>query len=253
MLDYLFGLILFGLGLGSHPSVLGEQTDRKEASSSKQLAQLKLMRPKFTPEEQEAFQKERTKREENLKRVADVKIQELEKTFEQKQTARQKNDLTAKNVLEAKLDKFEDKEKKVKIVQIAKKYETTVTQSLMSMQKKLTSMVTLLDKITAASGALKTQGTDVSQVDSDVSYAQAKISSALFQVSALAETLPTVFSISGEDEAKADIQNAIAETKTQIETVRASFQEAHTAVGVAITSIESLTNAVEIGIWPEKK
>ena len=70
MLDYFFGLVLFGLGLGSHPSVLGEQQTAQEATSSQQPGQLRVMHPKFSAAEQEAFQKERAKREANIKRIS---------------------------------------------------------------------------------------------------------------------------------------------------------------------------------------
>lgn len=249
MVDYIFGWILFAFGVAGRPSVLGEHA----TDSARQLAELTLMKPKFTVENQEAFQKERAKREANIKRVGEAKLDELEKTFQEKLAARKQTDQISQDVFRAKVNEFQNSEKKKKILNISTKYGAAVTNSLASMQKKLQSMVILLDRITAASGALKTQGIAVSEIEAAVGQAQADVSSALSAVNALTESLPTVLSVNGEDSAKEDVQKALEETKTKIDTVRSVFQKAHTSVGVALSDLETLTNAVEVGLWPEKK
>jgi len=249
MVDYLFGMLLFAFGLGSRPAVLGEQST---GSATKSLAQLKLMRPKFSAEEQEKFQLERKKQEANIKRIGDVRIAELKTTYEEKKAARQEKDRVTKEVFVAKVAEFQDAQKKQRVMAIADKYQTTVTALVDAMQTKLQTMLVLLDRITAASGALKAQGEDVSHIETSVSSAGAKVSSAITAVNLLAETLPTALTISGEDGAKDDVLAAIATTKSQVQTARVSFAEAHSAVGKALSDLEQLTDAVQVGLWPER-
>lgn len=249
MIDYLFGMLLFAFGIGSRPAVLGEQST---PSAAKPLNQLKLMRPKFTAEEQEKFQIDRKKREANMKKIGDARIKELEKEYTEKKAARLEKDKLAQDVLKAKVAEFRDSQKKQKVLSLSDKYQKTVTEKLAMMQQKLQSMTTLLDRITAASGALKTQGTDVSHIEADVAGAQAKISSAISAVNLLVETLPTALTVSGEEGAREEVLTAIASTKTQMETARAAFAEAHESVGLALKDLEELTDAAQVGLWPEK-
>lgn len=249
MIDYLLGLLLFAFGVGSRPAVLGEQST---PSAGKPTAPLKLMRPKFTAEEQEKFQKERKKQEANIKKITDERRRELSETFAEKKAARLEKDKVTRDVLEAKVAAFQDAQKKQKVIALADKYESSVTGRISMMHDKLESMLALLDRITAASGALKAQGTDVTVIETDVAAAQAKVSSALFTVDALADSLPTSFSVSGEEEVKDDVLAAIAAAKTQMQEARTAFAEAHAAVGKALTDLENITNAVQVGLWPEK-
>lgn len=249
MLDYLFGLLLYAFGIGTRPAVLGEQAT---GSAAKPLAQLKLMRPMFTVEEQEQFQLERKRQEANIKKIGDARIKELEQTYAEKKAARQEKDELARNVLDAKLAEFTDAAKKQKMLAISHKYQKTVSDRLASMQTKLQSMMTLLDRITAASGALKAQGMDVAHIEAGVAGAQAKVSSAIFEVNTLVESLPTVLAISGEEGAREEVLSAIASTKTQMEAVRVSFAAAHTGVDKALADLEALTDAVQVGLWPER-
>lgn len=248
MVDYIFGLLLYAFGLGSHPSVLGEQT----ATPSQKLSPLKLMRPKFTPDEQEIFQKERAKREANLKRVSETKIAELQKTFTQKKESRLEKDETARAVFEEKVQGFANTEKKQKLLAFSNEYRSTVIKMLSSMEEKLESMMQLIDRISAATGALKAQGTDVSKIESDLAGAQAKVSSALFAVTSLTESLPTALAVNSETTAKEDVLQAIADMKSQVVPVRTAFAEARDAVDLALTGLENLTDAVQVGLWPER-
>jgi hypothetical protein len=247
MVDYLVGLLLFAFGLG-RPSVLGEQA----SDSGKQVAQLKLMRPKVSAEQQEAFQIERKKQEANIKKIGDARVKELEKTYAAKLSERQEKDKVTKEVLAEKLAEFKDAEKKKKVQIMADKYQTTIPAMLTGMQKKLTAMTTLLDRITAASGALKKQGVDVAEIESNIAGAQAKVSSAHFAVNALTESLPTVLSVSSEDAAGEDIKKAVDDVKEAIKEARTAFAEAHKAVGLALTSLEEITDAVQVGLWPQR-
>lgn len=246
MLDYLFGLLLFGLGL-NHPTVLGE------ATPSRQLAQLKLMRPKFTPEEEQAFQKDRAKREANLKHLSESRVKEYQQIFKDKYATRTQKDDVTRDVLEAKASEFTDSKKREKLLSLSRSFQSTVTAQLSGMQKKLESMIALLDRITAASGALKAQGTDVSQIETDIAAAQSKVTTALALVSTMAESLPTSFSVSGEEGARDEVLAAIASVKSQLEPVREALIDAHTAVERALSGLESLTDAVQVGLWPQRK
>lgn len=249
MVDYLFGLLLFAFGIGSRPSVLGEQST---SSAAQPHSPLKLMRPKFTVEEQEKFQKERKKQEANIKKITDERAKELRATFAEKKALRLEKDSVTRDVLEAKVAAFKDAQKKQKVMVLADKYESTVTARIAAMHAKLESMLALLDRITAASGALKTQGTDVALIETDVAAAQAKVSSALSVVDALAESVSTLFSVSGEEEVKDDVLATIASAKTQMQEAHIIFTEAHAAVGKALADLESITDAVQVGLWPER-
>jgi len=247
MFDYLIGLLLMGLGLrhpGTPPMVKGDETEATLSASGSEEASrssLRVMRPKFSAGEQEIFQKERVKREANLKQVNTSRIQVLQQTFAQKQKVRLEKDQSTQEVLTAKVKAFRDAQKKEKILALSVTFQTTVKNTLSSMQTKLESMMSLLDRITAAAGALKAQGTDVVTIESDVASAQAKVSSALYALSTLTESLPTTFSVSTEEGAKADVLEAITDVKSKMEPVRTSFREAHTAVGKALSDLESIT------------
>lgn len=227
--------------------------ETERGTSSRASEGLRVMQPKFTPEQQEAFQKERKKRADNLKKVGDERVKKLEESFAQRQQERKEKDKTTRETLAAKVREFKNTDKRTKLLSLSEKYQKAVTNTLASMQKKLQSMLTLLDKVTAAAGALKTQGTDVSAVEADVSTAQTKVSSAIYQVNTLVDSLPTAFSVSTEDAAKADVEKAITESRSKIDAVRTAFKDAHTAVEKAVSDLEALTDAKEAGVWPEKK
>lgn len=257
MFDYLVGLVLMGLGLrhpGTPASVKGDEIEVATPSSNvASSSSLHVVRPKWSAENQEAFQKERTSREANLKRVNDTRIKELKETFTQKQKARLTKDQSTQEILEKKVQTFKDAKKKEKILALSENFQTTVTKQLTTMQTKLESMMSLLDRVTAASGALKTQGKDVTTIESDIAAAQAKVSSALFTLSTLTESLPTTFSISTEDGAKEDVLTAIKSVKSSLEPVRTAFRQAHEAVAKAVTDLEAMTNAEEINLGEESQ
>ena len=254
MFDYFLGLILLGFGIRNYPSVLGETDVAVESSSSadastsarrKPADTLRIMRPKFTAEEQEAFQKERAKREENLKRVGQLRIESLHADFAAKQKARIEKDKTTKSALEAKVKAFTDQKKKEKLLALSGKYQTSVAARLTAMQQKLESMTVLLDRIAAAAGALKAQGKDVSVIESRISSAQAKVTSAITAVADLASATPTSFSIATEASAKEDVMKAIEALKAQLEPANTAFAQAHEAVKLALEGVEEYTDATE--------
>lgn len=284
MLDALFGLILLGLGVKKSlpPVVLGDHDNATEATGSsgssandsdeaddhatgatsssagtssdddfndddtkEATGGLKIMRPKLTVEQQKEFQRERAKREKNIAHISESRVKELHDDFLAKQKARLEKDKAGKAALEAKLRTFKDKEKKEKLTRFSAKYQSTVTSRLTDMQKKLESMTALLDRITAATGALKAQGKDVSHIETSVSTAQAKVTTATSLVTALAGSISTNVSVSTETSAKSDIQAAVTALKAQLEPARAAFIEAYQAVSSALHGVEVLTNAVE--------
>lgn len=227
--------------------------ERERRTSSGASEGLRVMQPKFTPEQQEAFQKEREKRAENLKKISEERVKKLEATFAQKQKDRKEKDKATRDTLAAKVREFKNIETRTKLLSISEKYQKAVTNTLSAMQKKLQSMLTLLDKVSAAAGALKAQGTDVSVVESDVATAQTKVNAVVFQVNTLVDSLPTAFSVSTEAAVKSDVEKAISSTRSQIEAVRTAFKEAHASVEKAVEDLEELTNVDEVGTLPEKK
>lgn len=254
MFAYLLGLILLGFGIRNHAAVLGETDIAVESSASadastsagtKPTGALRVMHPKFTAKEQEAFQKERAKREENLQRIGKLRVESLHADFAAKQKARIEKDKTTKSALEAKAKAFTDQKKKEKLLALSGKYQTSVAARLTAMQQKLESMSVLLDRITAAAGALKAQGKDVSVIESRISSAQAKVTSAITAVTDLASSTPTSFSIATEASAKEDVMKAIAALKAQLEPANTAFAQAHEAVKLALEGIEEYTDATE--------
>ncbi len=256
MLDQLLGLILFVLGLRSNPfkpAVLGTQTAatfKRVDANGKDLALLKLMRPKFTPEEQATFQKERMKREENYSRLHEVRVKELDAEFAAHLEKQRQKDASIQANFESAISRFSDPSKQRAIRMLSDEYHSTVKASLTGMHTKLTSMLFLLDRIRAASGAVHSLGTDVENLDSNISSAQAEVVTALGAVSLLAETLPTSFTVTSEARAKEEMQTALSEVRFRMASVRSSFLKAHTAVGGVLSSLESITDAVEVGQWP---
>lgn len=214
--------------------------DTKEATGG-----LKIVRPKLSVEQQKEFQKERAKREKNIAHISESRVKELHDDFLAKQKARLEKDKAAKAAFEAKLKTFKDKEKKEKLAKFSAKYQSTITSRLTDMQKNLESMTALLDRITAATGALKAQGKDVSHIETSVSTAQAKVTTATSLITALAGSLSTNVSVSNETSAKSDVQAAVVALKAQLEPARAAFIEAYQAVSLALHGVEVLTNAVE--------
>ncbi len=288
MLDAIFGLILFGLGVKKSlpPVVLGDHDNTTESTGSsgssandsvdtddhatgatsssagtssdddihddlndddtkEATGGLKIVRPKLSVEQQKEFQKERAKREKNIAHISESRVKELHDDFLAKQKARLEKDKAAKAAFEAKLKTFKDKEKKEKLAKFSAKYQSTITSRLTDMQKKLESMTALLDRITAATGALKAQGKDVSHIETSVSSAQAKVTTATSLITALAGSLSTNVSVSNETSAKSDVQAAVVALKAQLEPARAAFIEAYQAVSLALHGVEVLTNAVE--------
>lgn len=260
MLDQLIGLILLGLGFTRSPAipgmVLGENTTVTSISTStkgRELAALKLMRPKFTPEEQTAFQKERAKREANYVRLMEARVNELDSAFFAKLEKRYRTDEAIRAQFTSRVNTFQDEKKRRALIALSETYRQTVQEASTSMHNKLTSMLTLLDRISAAAGALDAQGTDMAATESSVSSAQAAVVSALAHVAALAESLSTAFLVTDEAHAKEEIQAALAQVKIQMAPARSSFYAAHVAVGAALAQLELVTDAVEVGLWPAQK
>lgn len=263
MLDQIFGLILLGLGIKKSlpPVVLGDQDTTTQATGSTGASNtevddddddtreatdgLKIMRPKWSVEQQEAFQKERAKREKNITKISEARVKELRSEYLAKQKERRDKDKAANAMFEVKVKAFKSAERKAKLLALSTKYQTTITARLNDMQKKLEYMSTVLDRVTAAAGALKAQGKDVSQTESLVSSAQAKVTSATSLVAALVSSVSTTLTVSSETNAKDDVMKALETLKTQMEPVRAVFTEAHQAVGAALESVEEFTNATE--------
>lgn len=236
MLDQIIGLLLFGLGLKSTPSsVLGEDTGMEASSSAS----------KMTTQENVEFQTERATREAQIRKVTESRTKELHATFLKRHEERLEKDKTTKVVLEAKVKSFKDTKKRQKLLAFSTKFQEITTRRFTHMQTKLESLSALLDRITAASGALKSQGKDVSAIESAVANAQTKVTNAISLVSTLASSVSTSFSVRSEEQAKEDVMKAVESMKAQIEPAHNALTQAHRAVGRALESLEAMTDVIE--------
>jgi len=270
MLDQIFGLILLSLGLRhtATPNVLGDATTATGSSTTLTHPTLhpsgdyhvgsmagavngphptlRVLVPVMTQAQEEAFQKDRALAEGKIKGVIDTRTQTLENSFLQTLKRRTQEDEASHTAFLHTVNAFKDATKKQTSLTIADTYQTTITNVLTAMQKKLESMLALLDKISVAAAILQKQGKDISVVDSDVTAAQAKVTSALTMVSALAGSLPTTLSVTSEASAGADIQHTLTQAKTKLGLLYTAFTDARKAVGVALTDLESLTKAIDV-------
>ncbi len=276
MLDQFFGLILLGLGLGHpmmRPNVLGDQTQEVVSStgSAERPPELKadthsgsgrgrggenprptlrVLAPVLTKKEEDAFQEDRAAREAKILKVTDAKVRTLEDEFTNALHKRAGEDEASHTGFLRKVEAFKDSGKKQRVLSVADKFRSTVTNALTSMQKKLASMTALLDKISVSAAALKAQGKDVSGIDSDITAAQAKVATAQTLLTTLTGSISTVLPVTSETSAGEDAGKAIGDAKTKLGSLYAAFVAARKAVGVALDDVESLTKPVEVTPTP---
>lgn len=284
MLDQLFGFILLGLGLrhpALQPNVLGSHdgeqeisitispTDNPTTNSTSGFAgedhsgsgggggreneprpTLRVLSPVLTKDQEEVFQKERKLRETKIKHMSDARTNELEKSFLDAKHHREQEDEASHTAFVRTVNTFSNSGKKQKVLAMGDKFQSVITNALTSIQKKLESMLTLLDKISIAAAVLQKQGKDISQVDSHITAAQGKITTALTLAQTLAGSLPTTLTVTSETTASREVRTAISDAKTKLMPLYTAFTEARKAVGVAVTDLESLTNAVDVSPTP---
>lgn len=280
MVDYVIGLLLLGLGLKPHPAVLGQHDEQEtqvqvsptqatttsdtvstitpttsehetsgtnpeptknEPTKTERRGNDTRRTSAFTENELKAFQAERKQREQNIKKVSDSREKELETDFETAKKDRIASDSAAKKILENKIKTFRDGVRKQKVFAIADKFQTVTTNRLSKIQTKLSSLMSLLDKITAAAGALQSQGKDTTALDADITIAQTKVSGAMSLLNTTTAQLPTTFTVSSESAVQTDITSAIARMKQSLLPLEQAFGEARSSVGKVLSELEALT------------
>lgn len=256
MIGYVVGLLLIGLGF-SHPArsqnVLGVTDGARYATSAASDAAgiagkrstLRVLRPVLTKEQEDEFQKERKVREAKITSVSEKRTQELRKAFQGTLQKRIEQGEASRSAVRNRIQAFDDNTKKQNVLAIADAYESMGQSAVSSMQDKLTAMLTLLDKISVSAAALHVQGKDVSHIDSDITAAQARITSALTIASNLADTIPTALTVSSEESAKTDIRTSVQEMRAKLSPLHTAFLEAREAVRVALAHLKLLIQPVD--------
>ncbi len=275
MLTQLIGLLLWMSGFhrqGIRPAVLGDQTIQSEQAVGQNTTigtgvpvagssglmhaagdvqpTLRVLVAVMTKAQEDAFQKERTVRENALKPVIAARITTLETTLMDALHHREQEDVASHAAFLAKVNAFRSRSKKQAVLAVDDRYRAAVTTVITTIQKKLESMATLLDNISIAAAAAQKQGKDISRVDSDITAAQAKVTTALTRVTTTAGNIPTTVSVTSESSAGADVSRAVAGAKTQLMLLYGAFIDAKTSVGVALSDIENLTKAVDVTPTP---
>ena len=280
MVNYVISLLLLGLGITAHPAVLGQHDEQQlsvqvsptqaaevpgtvvtatptktentsgsdhaveptktEPTKTEHRGNEERRKAAFTESQLKAFQIERKEREKNIKKISDSRENELEAEFETAKKDRIASDSGAKKNLENKIKTFKDSVRKQKVFAIADKFQTVATNRLSTAQTKLASLMSLLDKITAAAGALQTQGKDTAALDRDISAAQTKVSSAVSLLNTTTAQLSTTFSVSSESEVKTDVASAIDRMKQRLSPLEQAMKEARESVGQVLSELESL-------------
>lgn len=274
MLDYFFGLLLLGLGIhtSAHSSVLGDDTvnteDHITPTGSQNISPTGVVtgiptnedhrgsnagesgdssrtvvtnQVHLTKDQMEAFQKERKLREEKIKSVSEKRSDDLEKSFLEVEKHREQEDQATHTAFTRKVSAFKNADKQKKALALDTAYKNAITKALSSMQGKLTSMLTLLDKISVAAASLKKQGKDTSHIDADITSAQTKVTAALTMLKNITATVPTALSVSGESNASKEIGSTISQAKTALIPLYTAFTDARKAVGVALQDLEAST------------
>jgi hypothetical protein len=283
MLDYFFGLLLLGLGIHTpaHPSVLGDDTVNTEdhitptgsqsisptgavtgiptnedhrgsnaGESGDSSRTVVTNQVKLTKDQVETFQKERKTREEKIKSVSEKRSDDFEKSFLEVEKHREQEDQATRTAFTRKVNTFKNADKQKKALALDTAYKNAITKALSSMQSKLTSMLTLLDKISVAAASLKTQGKDTSHIDTDITSAQTKVTAALTLLKNITATVPTALSVSGESSASKEIGSIISQAKTALIPLYTAFTDARKAVGVALQDLEALTAQSQVTPTP---
>lgn len=255
MLDYIAGLVLLGMGFlrpMQGASVLGDETAavREASETATPAPRLKLLQPVLTKEQEDAFQKDRKAREARIRAVTDARIRGINDGFRKKLETRESEDNTRSQAFAKKVNAFTNTERRKKFLVFETRFRGLVHGTLTSMEQKLASMSALLDRLSVAAVALKAQGKDIHVVDSDITAAQAKVTTALTLTENLAGSLSSSVSVTGESTAGSDAQKAVSDAKTQLTTLYTAFTDARTAVGVAVSDMEALTKPVEASPTP---
>lgn len=288
MLDYVFGLLLIGLGIKHTPlpaAVLGDETETNqqlESTSSTsgrregtelperpnvffptkaaELEQrdqreasrpgLRLLMPVLSKHQEEAFLKERKIREAKIKAVSESRTEALHRSFANVLEKRKQEEKAHETAFIKRVGGFTDANKKQKVLDVQTKFQTIMTNSVTTIQKRLEALLALLDKISVSAAALATQGKDVSQVNSDITAAQAKVTTALTLTQSVAAAIPLSLSVSGESSAGAELGKGISDARKQFLPLYNAFVDARKAVNVAVSDLELLTKPVEVTPTP---
>lgn len=259
MFDYLFGLILLGLGLQSPitgPAVKGDQTENvQEATeeaeieehtgtgSAKEVNKERRVK-KFLPDnvrwlesdEREihiASRSGRKDKHDTFREELRSKQEKFRLEFEVHKASAEARLQTKKEEFELKLAQFKDETKKTIIENIQQRLEEYNTKLTDRATENLAKISHLLDKVIEKAKSEKENGKDTTALDAAIASAQAAITSAQDAIADQASK-SYVVPVSTEENAKTDTQSI---TKT----LTSDAKVMHTAI---VTARKSVSTAI---------
>lgn len=252
MFDYLFGLILLGLGLQSPitgPVVKGDQTENvQEASEEAEIEEhtstgsAKEDKKKDSDkvkwldsddrETKIASRSERKDKHDTFRQNLRKEQEKFRLEFEEHKASAEAKLQARKETFELKLAEFKDKAKKAKVENIQQRLEEHNTKLTQRATENLAKISELLDRIIEKVQTEKTNGKDTGVVDSAITAAQTAIGAAQDAIAAQAAK-SYVVPVTTEASVKSD---TVATTKTLMSDAKL-MHEAIVSARKAVSSV----------------
>lgn len=234
MFDYLFGLILLGLGLQSPmtgPSVKGDQTE-----ISTESAKSKLKVKWLTKEMNTASRSGVKEKHEVFRQTLRSEQEKFRLTFEVHKASAEARLQERKEEFEAKLAEFKDETKKQKVEYIQTHFDDLNIKLTDRATETIMKISELLDRVIEKTQDEKINGKDTTKVDSAIVATQMAITEAQSLISSqLSKTY--VMSVSAETNVRADalsIKHALA---SDMKTLHESVVAVRKALNIAIREL----------------
>lgn len=216
MLDQLFGMLLFGLGLTnpvSSPSVKGETTESAILRDANIKKRERELAPVFEVRKKRLTEELKTRRNEAVE-----KFKEEREAFKDK------------------VAEIRDSKKKAAITRIDTKLSEINTKRTDQMMERLSRMSEIVDKVGVRSSEAKAAGKDTTTVDSLVVAARAAVTSAQAAVSTQAEKVYVAL-IASEENAGEAMGTTLTSLRTDINTTHAMVNAAHLSVQASVKEL----------------
>jgi len=255
MLDQLFGLLLFGLGLSgpsTSPSVKGD-SDTTESSSDASLKtepqrekeqQIKKINSKVLYKESNSADASRSgksferikKREDELKNVFEVRKERLNEELKTRREESVEKFKEEREAFKEKVSQIRDTKKKAVVTKIDTKIAEINKKRTDQMTERLNKMSEILDKVGVRSSESSTSGKDLTTVDTLVSAARIAVASAQTAVSTQAGKA-YVASIVSEDAIGDAMSTALKSLQTDLTAVHEVVKSAQLAVQSSVKEL----------------
>ena len=236
MLDQLFGLLMFGLGLSNpsaSPSVKGESTKieiqniKDEESSSDASLKTEPLRDK---------ERKIKKREDELKNVFEVRKERLNEELKTRREESVEKFKEEREAFKEKVSQIRDTKKKAVVTKIDLKIAEINKKRTEQMTQRLTKMSEILDKVGVRASESSTAGKDLTTVDTIVSSARIAVASAQTAVSTQAGKA-YVAAIVSEDAIGDAMSTALQSLQTDLTAVQKLVKSAQLAVQSSVKEL----------------